>query len=262
MIKFFSKIRYNLMEQNKTGRYFKYAIGEIVLVVIGILIALQINNWNSKRQIKENNKIFLNKLIHELELNKKRMARLAFENDKGASSLISLEQAIKTCDSIMIMTYRGLQESDLDFILNNERGAGGSYLNLHDGTFEELINTGKLYTLGSDSLINAIKSYYKRCEREDLYNKGNSENAESGYEILMDGLGKLEMDYYQDSLNFNLKNYPWFLDKTSVKYQNMQMGLNLMQSGQTANFIKMQQIIKYSDSLIVKINAELKEYHD
>ncbi|MBT8323911.1 MAG: hypothetical protein KJO96_01335, partial [Winogradskyella sp.] len=49
MIKFFRHIRYKLMEQNKTGRYFKYAIGEIILVVIGILIALQINNWNQHR---------------------------------------------------------------------------------------------------------------------------------------------------------------------------------------------------------------------
>ena len=49
MIKFFRTIRYNLMETGKTGKYFKYAIGEIVLVVIGILIALQINNWNTNR---------------------------------------------------------------------------------------------------------------------------------------------------------------------------------------------------------------------
>ncbi len=38
------------MEQNKTGKYFKYAIGEIVLVVIGILIAISINNWNEHRK--------------------------------------------------------------------------------------------------------------------------------------------------------------------------------------------------------------------
>jgi len=43
MIKFFRKIRYDLMEKNRTAQYFKYAIGEIILVVIGILIALQIN---------------------------------------------------------------------------------------------------------------------------------------------------------------------------------------------------------------------------
>ncbi|GGG55882.1 DUF6090 family protein [Bizionia arctica] len=53
MIKFFRKLRYNLMEQNKTGKYLKYAIGEIILVVIGILIALQINNWNEKRLKQE-----------------------------------------------------------------------------------------------------------------------------------------------------------------------------------------------------------------
>lgn len=46
MIKFFKKIRQNLLNKGKTNKYFKYAIGEIVLVVIGILIALQINNWN------------------------------------------------------------------------------------------------------------------------------------------------------------------------------------------------------------------------
>ena len=60
MIKFFRKIRFDLMEKNKTGkpalpagRYLKYAIGEIVLVVIGILIALQINNWNENRKAEE-----------------------------------------------------------------------------------------------------------------------------------------------------------------------------------------------------------------
>ena len=46
MIKIFRKIRYDLMEKKKTGKYLKYAIGEIILVVIGILIALQLNNYN------------------------------------------------------------------------------------------------------------------------------------------------------------------------------------------------------------------------
>lgn len=50
MIKFFRNIRQNLLMENKTGKYLKYAIGEIVLVVIGILIALQINNWSEDRK--------------------------------------------------------------------------------------------------------------------------------------------------------------------------------------------------------------------
>lgn len=51
MIKFFRHIRQNLIMENNTSKYFKYAIGEIVLVVIGILIALQINTWNEQRKL-------------------------------------------------------------------------------------------------------------------------------------------------------------------------------------------------------------------
>lgn len=52
MIKFFRKIRQRLLSENKFSKYFLYAIGEIILVVIGILIALQINNWNEGRKQK------------------------------------------------------------------------------------------------------------------------------------------------------------------------------------------------------------------
>lgn len=50
MIKFFNNIRKTLLSEGKTGKYLKYAIGEIILVVIGILIALSINNWNENRK--------------------------------------------------------------------------------------------------------------------------------------------------------------------------------------------------------------------
>ena len=52
MINFFRKIRHKLLSEDKTGKYIKYAIGEIILVVLGILIALQINNWNQSRILK------------------------------------------------------------------------------------------------------------------------------------------------------------------------------------------------------------------
>ena len=58
MIKLFRKIRQTLLSEGKTGKYLKYAIGEIVLVVIGILIALSINNWNENRK-RQNEELFL-----------------------------------------------------------------------------------------------------------------------------------------------------------------------------------------------------------
>src|SRR5210317_307943 len=67
MIKFFRRIRYNLMSENKTGKYFKYAIGEIVLVMIGILLALQVNNWNEGKKEAVLETYYLNRLIEDLE---------------------------------------------------------------------------------------------------------------------------------------------------------------------------------------------------
>lgn len=68
MIKFFRHIRKNLLMENKTSKYLKYAIGEIILVVIGILIALQINNWNEHRKTRLTEATKLNKLLEDLKL--------------------------------------------------------------------------------------------------------------------------------------------------------------------------------------------------
>tara|TARA_R100001369_G_scaffold10707_11_gene23977 strand:+ start:2795 stop:3070 length:276 start_codon:yes stop_codon:yes gene_type:complete len=67
MIKFFRHIRKNQIMENKTSKYFKYAIGEIILVVIGILIALQINNWNQNRIERNKENLILTELIVDLE---------------------------------------------------------------------------------------------------------------------------------------------------------------------------------------------------
>lgn len=68
MIKIFRHIRKELMETGKTGKYFKYAIGEIFLVVIGILIALQINNWNQLKITKNTERDTLKNLLEEIQL--------------------------------------------------------------------------------------------------------------------------------------------------------------------------------------------------
>lgn len=70
MIKFFRKIRYNLLSENKTGKYLRYALGEILLVMIGILLALQVNNWNENRKDRKLEKELLSTLQNTLQQNK------------------------------------------------------------------------------------------------------------------------------------------------------------------------------------------------
>ena len=70
MIKFFRTIRKDLMEKNKTGKYLKYAIGEIILVMIGILLALQVNNWNEKQKLNAKAQDYYVQLLDDLNSDK------------------------------------------------------------------------------------------------------------------------------------------------------------------------------------------------
>ncbi len=64
------------MEKNKTGKYLKYAVGEIILVVIGILIALQINNWNDNRVLVELQKDFILNIKEDLKMDRENLQNI------------------------------------------------------------------------------------------------------------------------------------------------------------------------------------------
>ena len=150
MIKFFRKIRQNLLMENKTGKYFKYAIGEIVLVVIGILLALQINNWNQERQNRIQEGILLNQLLNEY-----------------SNNLEQLNSKIETRDDIMrsslaILDYRGLNEVQINTDSLNMHIARTLTRPTFDpelGVTNELTNSGKLYYLTNTDLRNSITAF-------------------------------------------------------------------------------------------------------
>lgn len=76
MIKFFRHIRKDLMETGKTGKYLKYAIGEIILVMVGILLALQVNTWNEQRKMSSQEKELLEGLEVEFTINFNRLEKV------------------------------------------------------------------------------------------------------------------------------------------------------------------------------------------
>uniref|UniRef100_UPI0030DA5AE8 DUF6090 family protein n=1 Tax=uncultured Planktosalinus sp. TaxID=1810935 RepID=UPI0030DA5AE8 len=77
MIQFFRKIRQKLLSENKFSKYLIYAIGEIILVVIGILIALQINNWNEGRKDEIRASNYINRISEDLDRSINRSESLA-----------------------------------------------------------------------------------------------------------------------------------------------------------------------------------------
>lgn len=98
MIKFFRRIRQNLLSDNKFSKYLVYAIGEIILVVIGILIALQINNWNSQRQLKNQELGFLKELKAGIVADKQLLSATLKDYKTDHKALKILDSLLKRAD--------------------------------------------------------------------------------------------------------------------------------------------------------------------
>ena len=96
MIKFFRKIRFGLMDKNKTGKYLKYAIGEIVLVVIGILFALQINNWNESIKDSKYEHYILKEIANNLVADEIQIQQIIIQRLKTQKSIKRMRNYLKT----------------------------------------------------------------------------------------------------------------------------------------------------------------------
>ena len=144
MLKFFRKIRKSLIESGSVQKYILYAGGEILLVVIGILIALQINNWNEARKNEVSQRIALNGLKDEMIRNQARFDR----------AMTQRKRFIASCDSLILFS----KEED------PELGSVGAWWRLlvncfryatfepSLGQYEALVNSGRIELVENDSL--------------------------------------------------------------------------------------------------------------
>ena len=109
MIKFFRNIRKKLADDNKPLKYMRYAVGEIVLVVIGILIALQINNWNEDQKEREIEVKVLKEIAENLEANILRLQSMMArcnEDNQSADIIISvIDNNLPYSDSLNMHFY-------------------------------------------------------------------------------------------------------------------------------------------------------------
>jgi hypothetical protein len=156
MIKFFRKIRYDLMEKNKTGKYLKYAVGEILLVVIGILIAISINNWNEvqKGKLKANTilEAIRSDMIQDLE--DMPVSKTAWENNIMYFKIVFPSfkpyneiTTIASIDTISQVFYPQLFQYMAPFRYNTS-------------AFDAMISGGNTDLIRNDSLFSNIQKFY------------------------------------------------------------------------------------------------------
>ncbi|MCA0154402.1 DUF6090 family protein [Winogradskyella vincentii] len=147
MIKFFRHIRRSLINDNKMGKYIKYAIGEIILVVIGILIALQINNWNENKKNEAKLKTYILEFRNDLKLN-----LLIFEDEqKRAKARINNNtNLLKTKD------FSAIPVDSLEKLIET------FYINFDTKNFVyESFKNSQITEFGKyDSIVNNMQVYY------------------------------------------------------------------------------------------------------
>ncbi|OIQ41889.1 MAG: hypothetical protein BM563_00840 [Bacteroidetes bacterium MedPE-SWsnd-G1] len=148
MIKFFRKIRQQLLSEGKTRKYFKYAIGEIVLVVIGILIALQINNWNEAKKSKTNVIQLMENVQKELILNINKANAIIAKSIERDDILHKINNKIYTRED-----YKN--ERELTRIISHEYP-----FYIADNAFANLMQAEDRNLQEFYSIINELKSLY------------------------------------------------------------------------------------------------------
>lgn len=150
MIKFFRHIRQSLLMENKTSKYFKYAIGEIVLVVIGILIALQINNWNQQRIASSKEKVLLSELNQEFLKNKSQFNIIIEKH----------QEALDASDSLIAMFPINIETVNLDTLSKKARGLKRRWtFNPSQGVINSLVSTSSFELISNRELRNLLVSW-------------------------------------------------------------------------------------------------------
>ncbi len=187
MIKLFRNIRKKMLNENKTQRYFKYALGEITLVVIGILIALQINTWNESRKAKNEELKILTALQSDFKVSKKRIEETMVMQNRVidySRILVDIHERQDQKD----FEYFDKNLDSLDYLISY----GTSWYRAEPvtGAYNSLISAGKIDLIQNEDLRHLLAQF--------------SADLESGFEdheATMRLMGELE----DEISNFILK---------------------------------------------------------
>lgn len=210
MISFFRKIRQKLLKDNKLSGYLKYGIGEIFLVVIGILIALSINNWNENRKLDHQEKSYLNRLIQEAKSDVLTFAAEIERLERNNEKIANLSNAFKDKDSIDSLLVRSASE----FMIY---GSLYPSFNPSISTYEDLSSTGNLGIIKDTGLKDKIVSHYQSYQAVEWDFKVNADWA-----IPIDA----PLFIHTDALRFDTDNTSFLFPEESTEKLANDLKLN------------------------------------
>lgn len=164
MIAFYRKIRQRLMNENKLSKYLLYAIGEILLVVIGILIALQINNWNENKKERFRSHTLLENLVEEIKQDS-----IYFNNvyEVEKNTFLKSAELLFDVHSNSNLGVRDEAEMGMAFRF----ACFTPVIKFSDNAYKELISSDLLKRIKSDKLKRDLHEYYSQINFLLLYSE-------------------------------------------------------------------------------------------
>ena len=262
MIKFFRNIRKSLLTENRLSKYLLYAFGEIVLVVIGILIALQINNWNENRKAKVLEKNFYKDILLDLEKDEKKLNYLKYYSTKRIEYLDTLLTYVRNPLKTMGIDKFGRY---VEPIFYSEQPT------IYNSTFESGKSAGTFSIISDKTLLKNLSEYYSDFEQL----KGNFNSLErfieNHFEPLMYTLPEGYMNNNTGSLVINQADVSDFYKKiASIKdLRNIEYDYEIVlrnpkmenyligDMGRTYNLLGK---IKYRQEILVTLKQTIKNH--
>jgi hypothetical protein len=166
------------MEKNKTGKYLKYAIGEIILVVIGILIALSINNWNENKKQEQRAIIYANKIINDIETDLKNVDSLVVIGQRNIKEIenyfnyfenqdpVNISALIDSCSHVIKDVMRKYRYTPNNHTFKDMQASGNSTLLSEDQkqALVALSNTQDFYLIVFEKIISSIIEFERQMK--------------------------------------------------------------------------------------------------
>ena len=242
MIKFFRKIRQNLLTKNKNSEYLKYAVGEIILVVIGILIALSINNWNEERNNFQKQKLLTKNIIEDLKLDFIHINKSLSEVSGQMNLIDNLISKIFDNKTRLSIESIGLIRYSSDFRPISQRNHSESVSSLEDDFIRKLLQS---YFLKEDQVTdifieyidivhNKIRPYLSDVgmhNLKSLYNQDSSTQKSEvplNPEILLEQLNNMKFQQLLYERKIKTNSFENLLNELKIQNQELIKSLSLM----------------------------------
>lgn len=255
MIKFFRHIRQRLLKEGKVSRYLAYALGEIVLVVIGILIALQVNNWNQENKAHQSELDHLSRIHQDLKQDidnfNKNIARNNQIREEIKALLVTLYGGVDEIEQVQKMSATFDKALDQVFSPN-------------DNTYRGMVSSGTLDLIKDQELKTALMDLYSEYDEKGALMAGIS-NWMLGIVTAMDTqtdffrFNSEVIDIYTTPEMLNENDFAFMNDSNDPRFKLTVRTISATAFNQKASNGYYQELIARCELVVALIEEELKE---